>query len=743
MSARWWSIRQVLSALILVAVAAGFGGAPAAAVSPGSAGAAPETMSAQRFAAASSEACVAGVNSLPVRPRQVDLVLDDSGSMFSDGARSLDRWSNAKYSLEVFAAMLGPDDLLKVYRMSDFAGTGSAPPAVTISGGEPASARVAKIHGMPMQGGGTPYGPVLAAMADLTASSVPDKWLVVLSDGEFDGRSTVDIERDFVEFVARNASESSGARVAFLGIGADAPRLAHNPASGVYTAQARETSELLGVMTGFSNRIFARSILAQTSPGRMSPDADLDEMLVFAQGGDVEITSLTAGGAVLEPASIIEVSWTDNPDIRMGGSPRAAVPNTALHGVLASYRDVPSGSIVVDAEAAKTIDVFYTPRAAFGIELRDADGRPVAQDKVVGGEYTIEFGFMDRECRFIESDLFGDVRYTAEVSQNGEVTSTAVASGDRLALERGQAQFRVEATYLEGNVSEATIDLTVLRPPKPTSFEAVPKVFLASELDDYSMPDDAMRLRYAIAEGAGLVDFTAEEWASVTADSFVVTSQTDGILFDVAVGEAPGEVYLLPRAPGGEPLDAAVGEIPVMLSASHVYDEQLNEATYELVVTIEDDISVWDRFLHWLWSVGWMWMLLLLLVVWVLGYFVRPTFSRRIKASPTITFKPKQRGKRSQVKGKFEKSRFSALIPYRARTATLAFAPRGFAKMKLKARRGGRIEIQNWKQFTQHGNVRINGESLNKETTRPPSLRPASSITAIGRDGTYDMTLNA
>lgn len=690
-------------------------------------------------------ACGTGVNSAPTRPRQVDLVLDDSSSMFFDGdtEQTLDRWSNAKYSLEVFASMLGPDDTLKVFRMSDFAGTASAPPTVTITGGQPASERVAQIHGMPMVGGDTPYAPVSAAMADLAASPAPDKWLVILSDGEFDGRETAEIEGKFASFVAENKTETSRTQVAFLGIGNKAPQLTNNPAGGLYYSHAAETSQLLEVMTGFSNRIFARSELAQTAAGKMAPDVDLDEVMVFAQGDNVKLSALDANGTDIEPASTIEVSWTDNPSVGWYGTQKPAVPNKALKGVLATYKDVPAGSVVVDAEGAEKIDVFYTPRAAFGIELRDKDGERVAQDKAVGGEYTVEFGFMDRNCEFIHSDLFGDVQYTAQVTQNGEVTSEAFSSGDNLTLERGDVEFQVEATYLQGNTSEATISLTVLRPPKPTDFEVEPKTFLLSELDEYTMPDDALVLRYAIEENGALVDFSDEEWASFTPDSFTATTDTKDISFEIALGDAPGEVFLLPLAPGGEPLDAASGEIPVTVSASHVYDEQLLEKTYDTTVTIEDDISLWEHLLHWFMLQGWKWLLLLLAIIWIIGYFVRPTFSRRIKSSPTITYKPKSRGKRTQVKGKFEKNRLSALIPYKARTATLAFAPRGFAKMKLKARRGKRIEIQNWKQFAPRGNVRINGEELNKETTKAPQLRPASSITAIGPDGTYDMTLNS
>ena len=51
--------------------------------------------------------------------RQINLVYDNSGSMYGDGANGeLDTWCQAKYSMEVFASMLGENDVLNI-RMSE------------------------------------------------------------------------------------------------------------------------------------------------------------------------------------------------------------------------------------------------------------------------------------------------------------------------------------------------------------------------------------------------------------------------------------------------------------------------------------------------------------------------------------------------------------------------------------------------------------------------------------------------
>ena len=91
-------------------------------------------------------------------PRQVNLMLDDSGSMFVDKSGPIDRWSNAKYSLEVFTAMLGPGALLNVYRTSDFTEGKTSSPAAQVKGSEPIEKRIGQVHNLPMIGGGTPTG---------------------------------------------------------------------------------------------------------------------------------------------------------------------------------------------------------------------------------------------------------------------------------------------------------------------------------------------------------------------------------------------------------------------------------------------------------------------------------------------------------------------------------------------------------------------------------------------------------
>jgi len=52
--------------------------------------------------------------------RTINVVYDDSGSMIKTGGQLVDTWCQAKYAMEVFAAMLGEQDTMNIYVMSDF-----------------------------------------------------------------------------------------------------------------------------------------------------------------------------------------------------------------------------------------------------------------------------------------------------------------------------------------------------------------------------------------------------------------------------------------------------------------------------------------------------------------------------------------------------------------------------------------------------------------------------------------------
>lgn len=734
-----WLARVLCSTVLMALIVAATAQSPAAHAESTSEGSAASDQT--------IDPCGDGVNAVPQRSRHVNLVLDDSGSMFVSNANPIDSWSAAKYSVEVFAAMLAAEDTLHVYLTSDFTDGSSSGPAVQVQGSSPLSDRVAQVHSMTMVGGGTPYAPVEQAAADLASSSAPEKWLVVLSDGEFDDRDTSDLQADLVEFATENSTEDTEARVAFLALGDAAPQFNADPEAGVFFQFAADSSRLLDEMTGFANQIFGRSVLDQHSSGQASIDIDMEQVMVFAQGEGVSIGDLNTSEGTVSARASVDVAGTDNPDAQSGGDSVPAVPNPDFQGTLAVYEDIAHGVISVDVEGAQTVELFYQPRIAFGIELQDSSGEMVDSDKIVGGEYTVHYGFMDRNCSFIDSELLGDPTFAAQVTHDGEVIATDFAPGDSLELERGEVTLDVHAEYLGGASSEASVALNVLQPARPTMLEMADKEYQVSQLNDYSSPADAMDLTYAIEDNDRPVAFTEEEWASFSLESFTVTSE-ENLDFEVAIGDEPGSFYVLPRAPDGDVYAAATGEVPFTVEVSHVYDEQLHEISVNSTLSIEDDISFMDRLTHWFFDVGWKYLLALLVLIILAGYVFRRRLPRNLKNRPMVHIRPKTlSGRPEQDSGRVQRHFARKLLPYLAETGTIKYmpsmAPGGFPPLKVKAAGGRRMTVTNWQAVANGENVSFNGERLTKDTPKAPVISANTEIKADAEDAMYTTTLTS
>lgn len=118
--------------------------------------------------------------------REINIVYDDSGSMYEEAGQSADTWSKAKYSMEVFASMLGEDDDMNIYYMSDYSPKGSKDgPKIELSGSDDAQDNVDEIHDKRTYSEFTAFETVEAAYDDLETSDADEKWLVILTDGDF------------------------------------------------------------------------------------------------------------------------------------------------------------------------------------------------------------------------------------------------------------------------------------------------------------------------------------------------------------------------------------------------------------------------------------------------------------------------------------------------------------------------------------------------------------------------------
>ncbi|GMA96666.1 hypothetical protein GCM10025881_34900 [Pseudolysinimonas kribbensis] len=191
---------------------------------------------------------------------------------------------------------------------------------------------------------------------------------------------------------------------------------------------------------------------------------------------------------------------------------------------------------------------------------------------------------------------------------------------------------------------------------------------------------------------------------------------------------------------------------PVHLSlvADYTYDEGVKRATGTADVRLVDDLSLWDRMLHWLSQDGWKWILIGLGLIILAGYIFKKRFSRRFKSSPHINARPRTFGMPSgQSRGEFKKSLGHRLLPFVADRATFRYAPgtAGFPRLKLKAVGRGAGEVTNWKALASahrpEKSVEVNGTRFDKDMTRSPRLGAGSLITAQTTDMKYECAPNA
>jgi hypothetical protein len=697
--------------------------------------------------------------------RQINLVLDDSGTMFRDFAKkeALTRWSHAKYSLGVFAALMGPGDELRVFRLSDFAGRNpTRAPVLSLSGSNQPSTNVERIDSMKMIGGQTPFAAVTGAFDDLLTAGAEEKWLVVLTDGKFrvagDGGREQDIEeaelRGRIEDLAENGTEQD-IRIAYLALGQDIPTIASQPKRKIYGKQATDTDDLLGEVEEFANLIFGRdelppSVFTSLSPPTADIDIDMDQMIVFSQGPDINIGPLQTSSGVTNPSTLVNVRWSENPhQVKRNEVPIESKPDRGLEGQVAYFSDVPKGSVGFDISNARpgVPTVFYRPQVRLGYELRDPQGTPVRGNAVEAGEYSVVYGFQDLNCNFVESKLLGDVQYlSTSIAVGDEVVAEDFKSGDVISFPEGKADIEIVASYLQGTiVPPGRFSKTFLKPALMSRMVAAEAKFKVTEMVDFQADAAAIPLEYTVIEDGVSRLPDADEWAALDPSTFEVNSDSN-LEFDLKKLDEPGQLLLRARAPEGDVFEADTGTIEATVRGSYADDRPDLYAEETVQFEVEKDYSGWDKFVDWFSKTGWKILLGLLLLAILLGYLFKRRFAGNVKRNPEIIGVPRMLGT-TQIKanGKFKANRLPKFLPFVANTATLTYVPPGtpgFKKLKLKAGPSKKMIVTNWKDIAVKGNVEINGLRIDEETRKAPTFGTSAPITAITPQMTYEMTLN-
>lgn len=674
------------------------------------------------------------VTNLPVRV--IHVVYDDSGSMYETGGRDVDTWCQAKYAMEVFAAMLGEKDTLKVYYMSDYEKDTKKAPRLTLYGTDGAAQNVKKLHDQKTVAGNTPFASVKKAYSDLQSLSADEKWLVILTDGAFQG---VDGKEGIDSYLS---GKSSDVKVMFLGMGPNADGITQKASQDIFYVKAETNSQILSQITGICTRIFNSNRLdVSASSKTFSFDVPMSELIVFAQGANVDIDGIKpeSGKLIKCAKSPVKVMYSDCDATNYDNK-----PTKDLVGSMATFiDDFAAGSYTLDVSGAETIEIYYKPNIEVAAYLTDANGQEVTDaENLEAGEYVLTFGFVKAgtDEKVAESKLLGEVTYSAKVSNNGILHDKVYASGDLLTVEEGPLQINVTANYLEYNTVTTQLNYTVFR-NKAVTFEVLENPSYTVDSDGI-VESDKIRIKAKI-DGQ---EFTQEQWDRMELPEVALVEAERNFKIDNPILEkttTPGIFTLQPSLPGGVPSTGTYTDCDYKLTYRQELGKEAWSGAMEDTIRISDARSWWERNWDLFVKLVGLGIILFLLA----GYL--PCFKhylpKSLKKTPYVRgqAKPPASGVKHRY-GSVKKKLRSTIVPYFPQTGVIRFIPdsvSGAPDMEVRAIKKRRMALTNVRDFAGNKNVCFNGRSL------PPDCKKyetgaSVTIKATIKEWTYVCTPN-
>lgn len=678
------------------------------------------------------------------RSKTINVVYDDSSSMIIDANDTyLDRWGQAKYAMEVFAAMLEEKDTMSVYYMSDFmvSANTSVPPKLTISGSEPAETRVAKIHNTVTPSSGTPFDAVAKAYEDLKKANTDEKWLVVLTDGEFnylDGKEnySIDVDDFFSQYVS-----TGDIKIMFLAMGRDATVIHADPGRNIYFEHATNSSEILGKITSICNRIFNRNQLSFTNSGRQEFTFDIPmmELLVFAQGANVRVNTLTGGdsnnsgtGRTYTLSESVYVQYSEIASTSYRNDPKVVISRD-LTGMIAAFRNIPKGTYTLDIAGAQTVDIYYKPDVNVDIKLYQ-NGEEIDSQDIPEGDYQIRFGMIDDNGDFFESSLLGKIQYDAFYRNNDQ--TVPIQSGDTVSITPGDLTISVSSRFLDINTAEHIITRSVASASLPLEI-------------DITAPNEDLTVTTLNDSGAFLVTIkqdgallTWDQWQNMplptitTVDKVAITEVRHG------TGVSTYEFFL--KQQNNDKFATSTGDIILTATAEFTYDRQPYRGQGTITVTIIDDIGFWERFLNVLKKI---WPLLALLMGVLLYWLLwgrKKRFPKYMSAKPTILVESDYNTVTKY--GSFRIISKTKWLPLCPESGTLIAAADGkpLPSLKIKAVGNERMELTNTGDFAPERlgstDFFINDQPLPEGSTKKKEMSCTARIKSVYYSGGISST---
>lgn len=375
----------------------------------------------------------------------INVLYDDSRSMYWDGSK---RWCAAKYALEVFGAMLGENDLMNIYMIND-------DKIITVQGSDPK--RVETIHKMNSRYWGTYFKSLeRTASAIKKVNNADERWLVVVSDGEFQDANNSQVQKCI------DSCTKEGIKSVYLMIGGN-PVITDDPAHYAFSRGVKDsTDDILLQVTNVANQIFEHQVLPDSriskgdSKTSINIDIPVEEIVVFAQGEGAKIGSLEYNGKEQKPVDTHTVRHSgdvlpENPDdldmIKVDES---------LYGVVARFKD-PSGifekdTFPVGVSGASLVEYYYKPAVNVNCELYLGNQKiPPNSTGLEAGKYKVKMNFTHPVTgEVVSSPLLDVAEFSLKAVNNSDEFVIDGTSGE-VDLKKGTVEIHAVAE-LPGNI---------------------------------------------------------------------------------------------------------------------------------------------------------------------------------------------------------------------------------------------------------------------------------------------------
>lgn len=393
----------------------------------------------------------------------IAIVFDNSGSMYDD----TDRWSQALYAMGVFASMLDYEsgDKLGIYPMGEISiGKNGKSISDRLEITEDNIDDISKIYCKHTSE--TILRPAYNAKEYLKNSQAKEKWLIVLTDGEFYFDKSADEAKSKKDATWLNKKlislTDSDIKVQYLGF-AEASVLKSNTSADFYASNVSSADALTGELVNVCNKIFQRHKIEDVSAGEFNIDVSMNSVIAFVQGNNAKINSLnTSDGKSIERILNTKINAGTE-----GTGSNYSAPTADVSGQVVTFSACEAGTYKLNYTGSN-IQIFYEPNVKINTYLTNENGEKVdTTESIVPGEYKINYSLIDgvNGKDVSNSKLLSPVKLSAVVTNNGN--SQNISSGDTVKLEPdSETHINVSGTYLgeyeinnEGDENTGTINV--------------------------------------------------------------------------------------------------------------------------------------------------------------------------------------------------------------------------------------------------------------------------------------------